>query len=163
MPSTLDLPHVSSVTFPKPAWRYLLLFQSWSQLQSWGFFVIAAVVMVNGLLGLFDIGDLPVTAILVGAALGALGSVIAVLPTEFLVRWSSNHPFRSLTSELEGLGYVLQAAQADTVVYRQNLPRLLRWDEGNVVIERAGDRLIVKGPLVIVKKIRHALAGRSTV
>ena len=156
----VGVPGVSNVTFPKPVWRYALLFQSWSQLQSWGLFVFAAIVLMNFFFGLSETGGPPMEGILVGALLGSLVSVIMVLPTSFVVSPCPERVVHALTSELDVLGYVLLDAQADTVIYRQKLPRMLRWDEGNVSIERAGNTLIVTGPLVILKKSRHFLVHR---
>lgn len=160
----MSAPHnalgVSSVTFLKPAWRYLLLFQSWSQLQSWGFCVLAMLVLIHLFFGLSDTHELPMLTVAMGAVLGSLSSVVMVLPATFVISACPERVVHSLTSELEVLGYVLQGSQAGTLVYRQKLPRLLRWDEGNVTIARAGDRIIVTGPLMILKKAQHFLVRR---
>jgi hypothetical protein len=160
MPHLLNTPGVSSMTFPKPVWRYLLLFQSWSQFQSWGCCVLAMTVLMYFLFGLSAASALPIQAAALGAVLGSLASVVMVLPTTFVVRACPERVVHSLTSELEAQGYVLLVSRADTVIFRQKLPRLLRWDEGNVTIERVGDRVVVTGPLVILKKARHFLVRR---
>jgi cadmium resistance protein CadD (predicted permease) len=160
MSAPYNAPGVSSVTFPKPAWRYLLLFQSWSQLQSWGVCVLAMLVLIHLFFGLSDTHELPMQTVAMGAVLGSLASVVMVLPSTFVVSACPERVVHALTSELEVLGYVLQGSQAGTLVYRQKLPRLLRWDEGNVTIARAGDRIIVTGPLMILKKAQHFLVRR---
>ena len=160
MPSSFDAPGVSGVTFPKPTWRYVLLFQSWAQLQRWGFCVLAMIVMIHFFFGLSDTHELPMQGVTMGAVVGSLASVVMVLPSTFVVSACPEGVVYSLASELEALGYVLLVSRSDTVIYRQKLPRLLRWDEGNVSIERAGDRIIVTGPLMILKKARHFLVRR---
>lgn len=162
MPSSIETPDVLMVTFSRPAWRYLLLFQSWSQLQSWALFVIAMNVLIYCVLRLSETRVLPVEGALIGTVLGSLCSVIMVLPTQFIVTSNRDYLFNSLSSELKGRGYVLLGSQKDIVIYRQNLPRLLRWDEGNVAIERTADCLIVKGPFMMVKKVRNSLLERVT-
>lgn len=154
-------PSVSDVTFPHPAWRYLLLFQSWQQLRSWGLRVLVALVLVNYLLTFANAGLRH--AVLAGAVLGSLPSVVMALPTRFVVSACPDRVVRTLASELEALGYVSQGSRAGVALYRQNLPRLLRWDERNVRIERAGDRLIVTGPFMILKKARRFLLHRVIV
>jgi hypothetical protein len=48
-------------------------------------------------------------------------------------------------------------AQGNAVVYRQNLPRLLRWDEGNIHVSRDGESLVLTGPVAKLRRIRARL------
>lgn len=160
MAALIDASNISRLTFPQPAWRYLLLFQSWNQLQSWGCSVVAALVLISSLLTFLEPRFLTFEGMLVGAVLGSLCSVIMVLPTEFVVRPRSDHLFATLKSEVEALGHVLLDSRTDAAVYRQKMPRYWRWDEGNVTIERVGKGLVVRGPLVIVLKVRRSLVSR---
>ena len=162
MTSALKLSCVSKVKFPKRPWRYLVLFQSWAQFQSWGIFVIGTNVLINSVLGFFESFVLPIEGVLIGTVLGSLFSVIMVLPTEFVVNSHSSRLFNSVTSELDELGYVLESSETDIAIYRQNLHRFLRWDEGQVEIKQADDFLVVKGPLMIIKIVRRNLLRRIT-
>lgn len=161
MSTVIDASLVSKLVFPRPIWRYLLLFQSWAQMQSWGFYVTILLALMSSIFAFLKPRFLPVEGVLIGTVLGSLVSLIMVLPAEFVVRSRSSRVFSSLTRQLEGLGYVLQDSRMDAVVYRQKLPRYLRWDEGNVTIKLSGDRYVVKGAMSIVIKVRHSLISNK--
>jgi hypothetical protein len=163
MPLPIKEYGVANLTFPRPAWRYFLLFQSWSQLQSWGIFVIATNVLINFLLSFLESRVLPVEGVLLGTGLGSLCSVVMVLPTGLVVGVFSSQRSNFMTAELEKLGYVLEDSQAGITIYRQKLPKVFRWNEGRVTIKRVDDCLTLEGPLMILKKIRHSLLRRIDV
>lgn len=155
LPSTR--PTISCLRFPEPIWRYLLLFQSWGQLQSWTVLILAMALVVNGVIILTESQTLPLEGTVIGAALGSLCSLFMVLPTEFELKHCSIQLFESVESELESLGYARRDRKSDLVIYQQNLPKLLRWEEGNVLIKRADTNVIVSGAFIIVWKIRRSL------
>lgn len=150
---------VSGLKFPLPAWRYALLFQSWSQFQSWAIIVLGTVLAINGLLALLQSHVVPVEGVLIGCAFGSLMSVIMVLPVEFEFKPSSCNPQATLQNYLEYFGYVRSDDGTNAIVYRQKLPKFLRWEEGKVFITRPDGSIRVKGPLMILRKLQRALVA----
>lgn len=150
-------PAISPLRFPHPVWRYLVLFQSWTQFQAWATLILVMVLILNGLIIVTESQLLPLEGVLIGAVLGSLFSVFMVLPTEFKLSCCSTKLFVTVENELEALGYIQFDSKADLVVYRQNLPKFLRWTEGNVSIERTETDATVKGAFIIVWRIRRSL------
>ncbi|UUZ52881.1 hypothetical protein LP419_27490 [Massilia sp. H-1] len=69
------------------------------------------------------------TAVLLAAlAVGGLISVAMVLPVRVSVTPSSEQAVGRVIDELGFMRYVEVGARGNAVVYRQNLPRVLRWD-----------------------------------
>jgi hypothetical protein len=159
-PSNLQ-PAIPKLVFPLPAWRYALLFQSWSQFQSWALTGLLTALAITALLVLVKANVPPVGGLLAGSVLGSLISVVTVLPAEFEFKQGSASHLVTLQNYLEHYGYVRIDNGIDAIVYRQNLPKLLRWEEGQVRIERTGDRIVVKGPLMILRKLRRALVANE--
>ena len=149
-------PLVSPLEFPHPAWRYVLLFQSWMQVQSWAILILGAALVTTSVLKLVEAGTMP-PEVVVGVVFGSLFSVLMVLPAQFTLATEACHLLEALESELGKLGYVRLAEEAGNLVYRQDLPRLLRWDEGNVAMTNSDLGAAVKGPVFIVWKLRRAL------
>lgn len=155
-------PAISALAYPYPLWRYLLLFQSGSQLASWLFCVLASAWLMHALLR--GMGEAPpAEALLGGMALGSLVSVCMVLPARFCVAPAEAGSMRILLDTLAFLGYVHEQRLGTSDVYRQKLPRVLRWEEGEVRIARLGGEIVVSGPRSIVGAMRKAVvkAARS--
>lgn len=151
---------ISALTYPRPFWRYLLLFQSWSQLGSWLVMVLAVTLPMHALMiGLKEAP--PLVALLCGTALGSLGSVCMVLPVQFSVAPAGAASMRSLLDTLERLGYVQERRSGASAVYLQKLPRVLRWNEGALRIAQHRGTIVVSGPRSIVGRMRKALLSAA--
>lgn len=162
MSSLMNALDNSRVTFPKSPWRYILLFQSWGQLLSWGVLVISTNVIINLALVLSKTELLPPEGVLIGTVLGSLFSVVMVLPAKLFFNFYSGHVLQSVTMELTELAYIMVESDDHRLVYRQNLHRLLRWNEGDVIIEYGDDCLVVKGPFIIIKKIQKNISRKTS-
>lgn len=147
---------VSPLQFPRPVWRYLLLFQSWTQFQAWAVLVLAMLVVVNGLLVLAGLRLLPPEAV-IAAVFGSLPSVFMVLPAEFALQPCSHQLSAAVKSELDALGYRPRADKGRGVIFEQYLPKCLRWAEGNVTVERTDATITIRGALFIVWKVQRSL------
>jgi hypothetical protein len=150
---------VSAIDYPLPRWRYLLLFQSWSQLQSYLLMVLACTLAIHGLALASRARVMPLGALLAGLAVGGLISVLMVLPARFTVSPASEAAVRRVVTEVECARYIENGAAGNAIIYRQNLPRLLRWNEGNISVAREGDQLIISGPVANLKRIRAHLVA----
>lgn len=158
MPDTAASPlTVSPLSYPLPAWRYWLLFQSWAQLGSWLLIVGACTAGIHGLAVASGGRVMPPAALFGLLAAGGLISVLLVLRARFTVSPASEAAVRRVVTEVECARYIEVGARDNAVVYRQNLPRLLRWDEGNISIARHGDTLVLTGPAASMRRIRAHL------
>lgn len=155
MPFPSDQLKVSTLRYPVPLWRYLLLFQSWTQLQSWLMLVLTTILLIVFVINLLKPSSVPDAAMLVGATLGSLCSVVMVFPVEFDVFSSSEQTMALLERQVTYMGYVRLSCDANTTLYRQKLPRLLRWDEGNIKIYKQETKVTVRGGWVALKNIRR--------
>ncbi|MES2016237.1 MAG: hypothetical protein V4484_07045 [Pseudomonadota bacterium] len=150
---------VSAIAYPLAKWRYFLLFQSWSQLQSYLVILLCCTLAIQGLAYASKARIMPIGLLLAGMAVGGLAAVMAALRAQFTVTPASEDAVRRLVTEVECARYVEQGAQGNAIIYRQNLPRWLRWNESNIAVARDGDRLVVSGPVAALKRIRaHLLA-----
>jgi hypothetical protein len=148
---------VSPITYPLPAWRYWILFQSWGQLQSFMLIVLACTLAIHGLAVATDARVMPIGALLAGLVLGGLISVLMVMRARFTVSPASEDAVRRVVTEVECARYVENGVVDNAVMYRQNLPRLLRWQEGSIAVAREGEQLVLTGPVVNLKRIRAHL------
>ena len=150
---------VSNISYPLPTWRYRVLFQSWAQLRSWLLIVVGCTLAIH-FLAVFSKGRvMPIGYLLGGLALGGLISVLMVLQARFTVSPASEAAVRRVVTEVEIARYIENGVVDDAVMYRQNLPRMLRWDEGSIRITREGETLILTGPVVNLKRIRSRLVA----
>lgn len=156
MPAPHSPQAISAIGYPLALWRYLLLFQSWSQFSSWLCIVLACALPMHLLLVGLE-GEAPLEALLCGVALGSLGSVLMVLPVRFCVAPAGEGSMRILLDTLACLGYVQERRTGTGGVYRQKLPRLLRWDEGDIRIAQLRGEIVVSGPRCIVGRMRNAV------
>lgn len=150
---------VSEVSYPLPAWRYQILFQSWGQLQSYMLIVLVCTLLIHGLALASNARVMPIRYLLGGLALGGLISVVMVMKARFTVSPASEAAVRRVVTEVEVAGYVENGVVDNAVRYRQNLPRILRWDEGSISVARDGEVLVITGPMVKLKTIRKRLAS----
>lgn len=148
---------ISKIKFPHPAWRYLLLFQSWSQLQSWSALILGTIIIINGIIIFFGVKLLPLEGVLAGAIIGSLCSLFTVLPAEFELSQCSIKLLALVKSEIESLGYVQRESEKGLTVYQQNLPKIFRWQEGNVCVTQSGVNVNVRGAFIIVLKVQRSL------
>jgi hypothetical protein len=150
---------VSELSYPLPTWRYQLLFQSWTQLQSYLLIVLASTLAIHGLALVSNTRVMPIGYLLAGLALGGLMSVVMVMRARFTVSPASEAAVRRVVTEVEAARYVEDGVVGNAVMYRQNLPRVLRWDEGRISVAREGDTLILTGPVVNLKLLRKRLVA----
>jgi hypothetical protein len=148
---------VSALSYPLPSWRYWLLFQSWSQLQSYLLIVLGCTLAIHGLAVVSHARVMPLGYLLAGMGAGGLISVLMVMRAQFVVSPASEAAVRRVVTEVECARYVENGVQGNAILYRQNLPRLLRWQEGAISVARDGDRLVISGPVANLKRIRAHL------
>jgi len=115
------------------------------------------MVLISYLLSLDGDDNIPLEGVLLGAAIGASFSLMAVLPAKFMVRDDGLGMLDEIEVRLLRMNYVEEKRFNEIVVYRQNLPRLLRWEEGNIRISEEGDILVVSGGYVSLWKLRRSL------
>jgi hypothetical protein len=149
---------VSAIVYPLPKWRYFLLFQSRAQLQSYLLMVLACTLVIHGLALVSGARVMPFGLLLAGLGLCGLISVAMVLKAQFTVAPASEAAVRRVVTEVECARYVENGALGNAIVYRQNLPRLLRWNEGCINVAREGDQLTISGPVASIRSIRARLA-----
>lgn len=150
---------VSAIAYPLPTWRYLVLFQSWAQLQSFLLIVLACTLAIHGLAVVSNARVMPIGALLTGLTSGGLISVLMVMRAQFSVSPASEDAVRRVVTEVECARYVENGVVGNAVMYRQNLPRLLRWQEGSISVARDGDQLVITGPVANIKRVRAHLIG----
>jgi len=146
---------ISPLIYPHPRWRYFVLFQSWQQFKSWSTITILATFILSAALEIFDPNIIPIEGLAIGAIIGSLFSVLSVIPVQFTISNSHQSDRQHLNNQLTYFGYIEDSGCANDVVFRQNLPRLLRWDEGNITVTSESRTIKVTGPMCIVKAIRH--------
>lgn len=149
---------VSALAYPLPARRYWLLFQSWAQLRSYLFIVLVCTLAIHALALLAGGRVMPIGILLAVLAASGLLSVLMVMQARFTVSPASPAAVRRVVTELECARYIEVGARDNAVVYRQNLPRMLRWNEGNISVAREGDLLVLTGPVFNLRGIRARLA-----
>jgi hypothetical protein len=148
---------VSQLHYPKSRWQYFLLFQSWSQFESWVVLVVLATLLLSSLPFLFNLEYIPIQYILIGAALGSLFSVMMVFSAEFTVSPSNQETLKFISEQLASLSYIETSSIGNSVTYRQNLPRYLRWDEGGITVIFEFDSIKISGAAVILSIVRKRL------
>ena len=148
---------VSPLSYPLPAWRYWALFQSAAQLQSFVLIVLTSTLIIHGLALLSRGRVMAVPYLAALLALGGLVSVVMVMKARFSVTPASEAAVRRVVTEVEVARHVEDGVVGNAVMYRQNLPRILRWNEGSISVAREGDGLIVTGPVFKLRNIRRQL------
>ena len=163
MPTPHNYPlTVSPLSYPLPAWRYWALFQSAAQLQSYLLIVAACTLVIHTLALTSGARVMPPWYLAALLAVGALVPVLMVMRARFTVAPASEAAVRRLVTEVEVARMIEDGVVGNAVRYRQNLPRMLRWDEGSISIAREGDTLIVTGPVLKLSNIRKQLRVRPS-
>lgn len=148
---------ISEINYPLPFWRYLLVFQSYRQLRSWIFIVAVTALPFYLLSNFFNSESLPGEVILLGIAFGSMFSVMMVAPVEFHFKRKPDRHLCILFDTLDNLGYIKESQAETTTTFRQKLPSWLRWKEGNIVVEKCRDEILVKGGIFILNRLHHAV------
>ncbi|MFB9243173.1 hypothetical protein IV454_14215 [Massilia antarctica] len=147
---------ISPIFYPQPFWRYALLFQSWSQLGSWLLIVLLTTLSIYSFLGGLKESP-PLAGLLLGVAFGSLTSVVMVVPAQFRIASNNVESIKNVLLALENMRYVESYRILDVVVYRQKLPRFLRWREGEVRVRRNPEGIVIDGPRSILGMVRAKL------
>jgi hypothetical protein len=149
---------VSPLSYPLPGYRNAMLFQSWSQLRSYLCVVLACTLLIH-LLAVVSGARVLHPALLMAALAGAgLVSVAMLIRSRFTVSPASEAAVRRVLTEVECVGYVEVGARDNVIVYRPNLPRVLRREQASIGVSRDGDTLVLTGPVVKLRRIRARLA-----
>ena len=148
---------ISAVEYPVAFWRYLILFQSWRQLESWSVTVVATAWAIHGAMYIAGLQLLPVDGLLLGIAIGSIFSVVMAMPIQFQIKSPANLSIEHIYSLLDKFHYVEMLKTNESISFRQNLPRFLRWDEGNVLVAFGPNECKITGPQSIVRRIRSSL------
>lgn len=106
------------------------------------------------MLNFLDPDTVPIAGILVGGGIGSMFSVILVIPAQFTIFNTRRDSLDFLIKQIEYFGYIKESTKENCVTFRQNLPRLLRWNEGNVIIWSESGIIRVAGAMFILKSIR---------
>lgn len=149
--------NISEISFPLKFWRYFILFQSANQMISWVIALIFSMVIIIYLSSLDPNSKAPLSALLWGGGIGSTFSLMAVFPVRFSVRDDGLHVLGEIEVRLLKINYVEESHMGDEIIYRQNLPRFLRWDEGNLKIKKEKNIFIVSGAYVGIRKLRKSL------
>lgn len=145
---------ISTLIYPLPSWRYFIIFQSWSQFKSW-VMAMACFSLISWLmLEFFDPNAVPIAGILVGGGIGSMFSLVLVIPAQFTIFNTHRDSLDFLIKRIEYFGYIKESTNGNCITFRQNLPRLLRWDEANVIIWPESGTIRVGGAMYILKSIR---------
>ena len=148
---------VSNISFPLKKWRYFILFQSVAQMASWIVTLLGCLIFISYLSSLDPGSKAPLDGLLLGALIGSTFSLMAVFPAKFIVIDNGLAVLSEIEVRLLKMNYVEQDRFDKKIIYRQNLPRLLRWDEGNVEIKKDGNIFILSGAYISIKKLRKSL------
>lgn len=149
---------VTPIRYPRPLLRYMLLFQSWRQLQLWLFCGGLALLFIHGFVQLSSTRGIPLGMVVGVAVLGALFAVALAVPAQFSISPGGEKARVKVTRELTQMGFVLHTRSSRCAVYRQDLPSMLRWDEGDIRLWFEPDAMTVSGPLIAIKRLRQVLS-----
>jgi hypothetical protein len=145
----------SAIRYPRRFWRYLLLFQSWGQLQSWLITIALTMLVITEAMVQCGASQVPLVEIVVGGMLGSLASVAMVVPAEFDVLSNPDHAAKFFRRQIEGMAYVQLSSEPGMTTYRSKLPRCLRWNEGNVTVHQHENKVTVSGGVMMLRLLRR--------
>lgn len=146
----------SEISFPLRGWRYLFLFQSHWQLLSWLVWVLLACVCIFVIFSMLGMRDIPARELIIGTLIGAAISLLMVVYGEVTVCNADRFFLTRLTDYLSSIKYVEESRGDGYIIYRQDLPRILRWDEGNVCVDFNEGVVRIAGAYFALKLIRTA-------
>ena len=135
-----------------PKLKWILLIQSWSQFVSvlGVYFILFA--MCSLFLWWFD-HPAAFWFVMIAATVGTLPSLFFVLPGEFSIESSQPQTLaKNLERRLERRNYVRFKREQTGTWWRQNVSRMLRWREAEVWISVSGNRLVVRGPILLLRR-----------
>ncbi len=89
-------------------------------------------------------------------------SVIMVTPVEFRFKRKGDRFLYMLVERIYYLGYIQDSQAEKIIIFKQKLPSWLRWNEGNIVIEKYDDEVLVKGGLFILANLRRFIQKSAT-
>ena len=144
-----------------PAWQQFVPIQSVSQLLS----ISAIYALLISIVYLFTRNSAEhdvFATICVGVTVGAFPALIAALPQEFSVEFSSERAALSALDEIDELlkfrGYKKKDGTSTVpVVYASKLPAVLSWKENGFSIYYTGKSISIRGPRGSVKWLRDRL------
>ena len=99
----------------------------------------------------------PLATILSAVVVGSLCSVLMVLPAQLTVSAAAPDMVPLLHARLDAMRYVEGSRFGKNIVFRQDLPRFLRWDEADLVMRTEQETVIITGPVFMLKVIRSSL------
>jgi hypothetical protein len=111
------------------------------------------------LMQLIGVRLIPIEIVSLGVAIGSLVSVVMVFRAEIEIQPASPNTAMMLKEVLETFKYVPSHSSNAGEVYTQDLPRMLRWDEGNVTLEKNEKGFILNGGVTILMLIRKELTS----
>ncbi|QGZ42084.1 hypothetical protein IP92_04464 [Pseudoduganella flava] len=146
---------VSQITLPDPYWRYLILFQSWTQLLSWAVAMAGVIGTVWLLIWLFGdhrliLGTLP------AALVGGTPSLLFVGKARFSVSATALPEQAAAAAVLDEWNYVAVRGAGQDKQFRQKLPSWLRWTESEVTIGKRDGVIVYTGPRLLIRFMRKA-------
>lgn len=147
---------ISPVTLPDPGWRYLILFQSWSQFVSWGGLMgvtLSLVALVIGLVG--DARLIPET--IAWGAFGGAWSLLFATKAQFSIRGAVPSEKTEIEKILTDCLYIEQQPVGQEKRFGQNQPSWLRWGDSDVTIVVRNGALVCTGPQLVIRRMRSML------
>lgn len=140
-------------------WRVVFPFQSFLQFQSWVFMVVSVTALFLLAVRVLEGHPIAPEILLLFGAAGALPSAESVLPGQMDI--SSKIPQEALKSALHDAllhaGYKIASDAPATRVYRQDLPRLLRWNEGELSLTFLPSGASITGAIGAIVLLRMTL------
>lgn len=147
---------ISRVSLPDPAWRYLILFQSWNQLASWGGAMAATLSIVA--LVIWLIGDLRlIPETIAWGLLGGAWSLLFATKAQFSVRGAITSEEAEIERILSDFLYIQRKSMGGEKRFGQNLPTWLRWCDSDVIIVVHSGELVCTGPQLVIRRMRRTL------
>lgn len=147
---------ISQVTLPDPAWRYLVLFQSWNQVISWGGLMGATLSMVA--LCIWLVGDSRLIPETIAWGLSGGGwSLIFASKAQFSIRGVVTSENAELERILHECLYIEQKPRGQEKRFGQKLPSWLRWCDSDVTIVVRRGALVCTGPQLVIRRMRRKL------
>jgi hypothetical protein len=149
---------VSPMVSEGSVFERVLLFQSFRQFLSYTITLIIIVSILFILSRVFSDGKVSLD-IVISAVIGTLPILYMVLPCSFVLSTPPNDTLiETIDARLYKMGYVLKEHKVDRCfVYRSKLPRILSWDENNVIIHAFPSKVEVSGSRIAIKSIRRWL------
>ncbi|WP_147952382.1 hypothetical protein [Massilia sp. YMA4] len=147
---------ISRVVLPDPVWRYLILFQSWSQLFSWAGVMGASLSLVALVIWLLGDPRLIPETIACGL-LGGTWSLLFATKAQFSIRGPATSEKAEIERILTDCLYIEQKPVGQEKRFGQKLPALLRWGDSDVTIVVRSGALVCTGPQLVIRRLRSML------